>query len=102
MKITIYNRMKIGVLGGTGRTGHPLIQLALDEGHEVVAVVRSSTNLQIQHKRLTVIEDSIFSKKVLKEHFSDVDVIMSTLGFPLGIQPITYELFCYWDIFFRP
>ena len=89
----MYNRLKIGVLGGSGRTGHSLIHQALEAGHEVIAVVRCAKKLDIQHPRLTVIEDSIFSKKVLLEHFSDVDVVISTLGFPLGVQPVTYVFY---------
>ena len=59
MKLTMYNRLKIGVLGGSGRTGHSLISQALEAGHEVVAVVRCAKKLDIQHPRLTVIQDSI-------------------------------------------
>ncbi|HSL10514.1 MAG TPA: NAD(P)H-binding protein [Actinomycetota bacterium] len=32
--------MRIAVFGGTGRTGRPLVQEALERGHEVVALVR--------------------------------------------------------------
>ena len=92
MKLTMYNRLTIGVLGGSGRTGHPLIHQALEAGHEVIAVVRCAKKLHIEHPRLTVVEDNIFSHQVLLENFQDVDVVISTLGFPLGVQPVTYVI----------
>ncbi|TKX84333.1 NmrA family protein, partial [Halorubrum sp. SS5] len=32
--------MRIAVFGASGRTGRPLVEQALDRGHEVVAFVR--------------------------------------------------------------
>jgi putative NADH-flavin reductase len=37
--------MRIAVFGATGRTGQPLIEQALERGHEVVAFVRDPTRL---------------------------------------------------------
>ena len=46
--------MKLTVLGATGRTGQKLVEEVLVSAHEVIAVVRDPTKLQIQHEHLTV------------------------------------------------
>jgi putative NADH-flavin reductase len=37
--------MRIAVFGATGRTGHPLVEQAVERGHEVIAFVRDATGL---------------------------------------------------------
>ena len=37
--------MQLAVFGATGRTGRPLVQQALDWGHDVVAFARSPSDL---------------------------------------------------------
>ena len=46
--------MKIAVIGATGQTGQCVVQQALDEGHEVIALVRSPEKMTIEHKALQV------------------------------------------------
>ena len=46
--------MKLAVIAATGRIGHGLTQEALDQGHHVIALVRSPDKLTIQHDNLTV------------------------------------------------
>lgn len=48
--------MKIAILGATGRTGLVLVRQALDQGHDVLALVRNPEAMtkQIQHERLKV------------------------------------------------
>lgn len=74
--------MKIALLGATGVTGKALLQQALDQDHEVVAIVRTATKLaDIVHEKLTVVEADVFSEDDLKKYLHDVDAVMSTLGF---------------------
>jgi uncharacterized protein YbjT (DUF2867 family) len=40
--------MKLAIFGATGRTGRPLVQQALEAGHEVVALVRTPAKLTLQ------------------------------------------------------
>lgn len=46
--------MKLAVLGATGQTGQFLVSQALQQGHDVTALVRNVTKLTIQHKNLKV------------------------------------------------
>lgn len=53
--------MKLAIFGATGRTGQPLVQQALDAGHEVVALVRTPSKMGITHPRLTLIVGDVLN-----------------------------------------
>jgi putative NADH-flavin reductase len=73
--------MKIVVLGGTGRTGIPLIEQAVAAGHEVVALVRTPSKLNITHDCLTVVQgDAMNAVDVNKVITPDVTAVVSVLG----------------------
>ncbi|XP_073493135.1 flavin reductase (NADPH)-like [Phyllobates terribilis] len=74
--------MKLSVLGATGQTGAILVTQALQDGHEVTALVRNVRKMTIQHERLKVVEANIFSVDSLAEHFKGQDAVVSCLGFP--------------------
>ncbi|XP_053319081.1 flavin reductase (NADPH)-like [Spea bombifrons] len=74
--------MKLAILGATGQTGLFLVNQALQQGHEVTALVRNVSKITIQHENLKVVESNIFSSNSLSEHFKGQDAIMSCLGFP--------------------
>ncbi|WP_331234740.1 NAD(P)-dependent oxidoreductase [Natronorarus salvus] len=71
--------MKIAVFGATGRTGLPLIERALDGGHEVVAHTRSPEKLP-QRDRLVVVGGDAYTGAGVVEAVSGVDAIVSVLG----------------------
>ncbi|XP_066430376.1 flavin reductase (NADPH)-like isoform X2 [Eleutherodactylus coqui] len=77
--------MKLIVLGATGQTGVPLVNQALQDGHEVTALVRNVSKVTIQHEKLKVVEANIFLADSLAEHFGGHDAIISCLGFPYKI-----------------
>ncbi len=82
--------MKFCVFGATGQTGKPFVQQALDKGHEVKAVVRNPDKLSdIKHEKLEIVSANIFSYEELEKHFSDVDVVVSMLGFSIKSRTIT-------------
>ncbi|KAM9811216.1 flavin reductase (NADPH)-like [Neosynchiropus ocellatus] len=76
--------MKIAVLGATGQTGQYLVNQALQQGHQVTAVVRNPDKMNVCHENLKVVQASIFSSDSLKTHFKGQDVVMSCLGFPVS------------------
>ena len=47
--------MRIVVFGATGRTGRPLVEQALERGHDVAAFVRTPGRLEA-HPRLTEVQ----------------------------------------------
>lgn len=82
-------KMKLAVLGATGRTGKEVVQQALEAGHSVTAVVRDSSKMTISHENLKVVKGNIFDKSSLSGIFPDHDAIVSCLGFPRNPQPVT-------------
>ncbi len=79
--------MKLAVIGATGRTGVPLVKQALEKGHEVVAVVRSSPKLRDQqgeHANLHVVEGDATNDDVLAKAVQDVDAVVSVIGYVKG------------------
>jgi putative NADH-flavin reductase len=79
--------MKIVVFGATGRTGLPLIQQALDAGHQVVGFVRSPDKMTLSHEHLTLVQGDIMrAEDVAQAITADVDGVISTLG-PTNSSP---------------
>ncbi|XP_063775998.1 uncharacterized protein LOC134912656 [Pseudophryne corroboree] len=74
--------MKLSILGATGQTGLFLVSQALQDGHQVTAIVRNVSKMTIQHQNLKVVEGNIFSPESLTEHFKGQDAVLSCLGFP--------------------
>ncbi|PIK35867.1 putative flavin reductase (NADPH)-like [Apostichopus japonicus] len=72
--------MKLAILGATGRTGVHLVEQALEEGHEVVAIVRTPSKVTTEHENLKVVSGDITSTASLKEHFEGCDAVVSCLG----------------------
>ena len=57
------------------------MEQALEEGHQVTAVVRNPDKLKTVHDNLQVVTADIFNAEQLREHFVDQDAIISCLGF---------------------
>lgn len=54
--------MKLAILGATGRSGLYLVEQALEEGHEVVAIVRDPSKMTLENEKLKVgIESILYS-----------------------------------------
>ena len=77
--------MKILIIGATGNTGGTLVKIAMAEGHEVTAVVRSREKFEAQLKRCgqpqpnTLIADAKdFS--AIRDACSGQDVVINTAG----------------------
>ncbi|VEU80597.1 NAD(P)-dependent oxidoreductase [Haploplasma axanthum] len=67
--------MKIAVIGASGFTGRPVVDLALSEGHTVYAVSRKG--VFTEHKNLVIIHEDVNNVSSLLEKLKDVDVIIS-------------------------
>jgi putative NADH-flavin reductase len=72
--------MKLTVFGATGRTGIPLIQQALAEGHSVTAFLRDPAKLPIQHERLTIIQGDVNNPTDVERAVAGADAVISTIG----------------------
>jgi uncharacterized protein YbjT (DUF2867 family) len=81
--------MKLAVFGANGLTGRLLTQLALDEGHEVVAFTRRPDAFPIEHRRLEVVGGDVHDAAAVASAIDGTDAVLSTLGVPFAKTPIT-------------
>ncbi len=72
--------MKLTIFGATGKTGQPLLQQALEAGHEVTALVRDGAKLPTQHDRLTVIQGDAMNAADVDKAVQGADAVLSALG----------------------
>jgi putative NADH-flavin reductase len=75
--------MRIVVLGASGRTGVPLVEQALDRGHEVVAFVRAREKLPAVLREadgVTVVEGDAYTGDGIEEAVEGADAVVSVLG----------------------
>ena len=71
---------RIAVFGATGLTGGLVVKHALDQGHEVVALVRDPGKLALCHPSLNVIGGSPISVTDVERCMQDVDAVIHCLG----------------------
>jgi putative NADH-flavin reductase len=70
--------MKFLVIGATGRTGVPLVRKALDQGHEVTALVRRA-DAHVD-PRAQIVSGDVTSAAVIASAARGHDAVISTLG----------------------
>lgn len=68
--------MKIGIIGASGKAGSLILKEALTRGHEVTAIVRDESRVQIQGA--SVLEKDIFDLKA--EDIKEFDVVVNAFG----------------------
>ena len=79
--------MRISIFGASGRTGRPLVEQALERGHEVVAFVRDAEGFSSSveaNDRLTVVEGDAYGgdgvDRAIGGDGDPVDAVVSVLG----------------------
>lgn len=72
--------MKLLVIGATGKTGRELIKQALEEGHEITAIVRKPKKLKIDSANLNIVKGDVLIPESLKNAFHGQDAVLSALG----------------------
>lgn len=73
-------KMKIAIIGASGKAGNHILKEAVSRGHEVTAIVREAAKLQ--DKNVTVIEKDIF--KLTAADLNQFEVVVNAFGAPLG------------------
>ena len=71
---------RIAVFGATGLTGGLVVKHALDQGHEVVALVRDPDRLALRHPSLNVIGGSPISATDVERCLQGADAVIHCLG----------------------
>ncbi|MGQ8872197.1 NAD(P)-dependent oxidoreductase [Paenibacillus sp. TSA_86.1] len=72
--------MHILVLGATGRVGSHIVTYALQDGHQVTALVRAPEKINTRHDRLTIIQGNVLESQDLLRAIQGTDVVISALN----------------------
>jgi putative NADH-flavin reductase len=81
--------MKLLVIGATSGIGRRLVELALDEGHTVTALVRDPGRLPVSQDRLSVIKGDIRDREAVNRAVEDQDAVCITIGIKPTRKPVT-------------
>ena len=79
--------MKFAVFGATGRTGRPLVEQALAQDHEVVALARTPAKLGLDHPALSVVPGDVLDPDPVGRVVAGADAVLLTLGPTKGGPP---------------
>lgn len=72
--------MKIALFGATGGTGKEIITQALEQGHEITALVRDPQKITINDKRLKIIKGDVLIKDDVSKVVQGSDAVLVALG----------------------
>lgn len=72
--------MNILIFGATGGSGKELTKQALEQGHNVTALVRNPATLGISHANLTVVQGDILNADSVSAVVKGKDAVLSALG----------------------
>jgi uncharacterized protein YbjT (DUF2867 family) len=72
--------VKLLVIGASGRTGHLVVERALEAGHSVTAFVRDPSRLRLSDERLTVFSGDALDEDDLVAALEGNDAVVSTIG----------------------
>ena len=72
--------MKILLLGATGRVGNVIARRAVNDHHDVHALVRTPEKLNVSTDHLTIYHGSVLDQKLLSEAMIGVDIVISALN----------------------
>ncbi|MFD7137884.1 NAD(P)-dependent oxidoreductase [Streptomyces sp. NPDC059894] len=72
--------MKLTVFGATGGIGREIVRQALDAGHQVTAVVRTPSGLDITGEALEVFRADLTAPQAVRPAVAGKDAVLSGLG----------------------
>jgi NAD(P)-dependent dehydrogenase (short-subunit alcohol dehydrogenase family) len=80
-------KLRVCIVGGSGKLGQYMVQHALDRGYEVVAVCRevSAAKLDAFKGRITVVPGATDDREVIKRAVAGCDAVLTVLA-PRGVN----------------
>ena len=79
--------MKLAIIGASRGIGLQLLKLALDEGHEVKAMVRNPSRFHLSHARLEIVRGDILDPSSVAATVSGQHAVCLCIGIPPTRQP---------------
>lgn len=74
------NRLRILIIGATGGTGQHLVRQALEQGHQVTALVRKPKKLKVEHPTLRVVNGNVLDYASVESAMDRQNAIVCALG----------------------
>jgi len=74
------NRLRVLVLGATGRTGRELVRQALEQGHQVTVLVRKPKKMKMEHPNLRVVEGNVLNYASVESAMRGQSAVLCALG----------------------
>lgn len=75
---------KIALFGATGQTGKEFLELALEKGYAVKALVRSPEKLHLNHQDLEIIKGDILNQDDVLKTIKETHIVVSLFGHVKG------------------
>jgi putative NADH-flavin reductase len=72
--------MKLTIFGATGKTGKHLVEQALSAGHEVIALARTPSKLEMTHPKLKIVQGDVKDMASVESAIAGADAVVSVLG----------------------
>ncbi len=74
----------IALFGATGQTGSEFLKLALKEGYQVKALVRTPEKVTLKDEKLKVLQGDILTEADVEKTIKDTDIVVSLFGHVKG------------------
>ncbi len=71
---------RVFLVGGTGGVGKHFLEMALEQGHEIVLYARSPQKIEIDHPNLTVVKGELDELETMRAGIKGCDVCLITAG----------------------
>jgi len=72
--------MRIAVLGAAGKTGRQLIAVALERGHEIIAIARTPSKIEGDDPRVVKRQGDAFDRQSIVEALEGADAVITSIG----------------------
>jgi putative NADH-flavin reductase len=72
--------MKLAIFGATGGVGSELLEQGLEQGHELVVLVRDASKLQLRHANLSFRHGNVLNSVDVEETLENCDAAIVSLG----------------------
>src|SRR6266849_3375846 len=74
------NRLRILIVGATGGTGRELVRQALEQGHQVTALVRKPKKMKLEHPNLRVVQGNVHDCDSVESAMRGQSAVVCALG----------------------
>lgn len=74
------NRLRVLIIGATGGTGRELVRQALEQGHQVTALVRKPKKMKLEHPNLRVVKGNVHDYDSVESAMRGQSAVLCALG----------------------